>query len=137
MEAVTFNIEPYIGAGPIKFGMTKAEVSKILGKPEHSAKNSIGLLVERRGAVKIRYNDKGKANEISFLDTVSVIFDGQDLFNSPQGLKFLQTKEKPIDKYGFKVFFSLGIAVTGISKKKEDKTLTVFAKELEPLWREV
>lgn len=134
MKSVTFNIEPYIGAGPIKFGMTKAAVAKILGKPEHSGKISMGRTDERRGAVAIRYNKKGKVDEISFLDTVFVTFEEQDLFNSPKGLKFLETKEKPIDKYGFKIFFGLGVAVTGISKKKEEKTISVFAKELEPLW---
>ena len=135
MEQVTFNIDPYIGAGPIKFGMTKAQVAKILGKPEHSGKTYTGRTDERRGPIAIRYNKKGKVDEISFLDTVSVTFDGQDLFNSPKGLKFLETKEKPVSSYGFKIFFSLGIAVTGISKKKEEKTVSVFAKELESLWK--
>ena len=134
MKPVTFNIEPYIGAGPIKFGMTKAQVAKILGKPEHYGITHSGRIDERRGPVAIRYNKKGKVDEISFLDTALVTFDGQGLFNSPKGLKFLETKEKPVDSYGFKIFFSLGIAVTGISKKKEEKTVSVFAKELEPLW---
>ncbi len=36
-----FDLEPHIGAGKIKLGMTRDETRKILGKPEYSAEKSV------------------------------------------------------------------------------------------------
>tara|TARA_R110001583_G_scaffold194180_1_gene364507 strand:+ start:532 stop:960 length:429 start_codon:yes stop_codon:yes gene_type:complete len=37
-----FRIEPNIGVGPIKFGMTKAEVASVFGLPEFENGNRVG-----------------------------------------------------------------------------------------------
>jgi hypothetical protein len=44
--------------------------------------------------------------------------------------------EKPLNTLGFKVFFNFGIAVTGFSKNKESKSISVFSKELVKDWKD-
>ena len=37
---------------------------------------------------------------------------------------------------GFKVYFEVGIALTGFGKYKEAKTISIFSKELINIWKQ-
>lgn len=131
---IVFEIDPYAGVGPVKFGMSKKDVEKILGKPEDAYKDFLDRTVEVRGSISIKYA-KSKVNEVSFLDGVDVFLNGINILKDKDAIKKLDSLGQPHNSVGFKIYFDLGIMVTGFSKKKEDKTLSVFAKELEPLLR--
>jgi len=132
---IDFQIDPYVGVGPVKFGMGKKDVEKILGKPEDTYKDFLDRTVEVRGSVSIKYA-KSKVNEMSFLDDADVFLSGINVLKDKDAIKKLDAIGTPHNSVGFKIYFDLGIMVTGFSKKKEDKTLSVFTKELEPLLRQ-
>lgn|SRR5688572_2723737 len=133
---INYQIDPYIGVGPIKFGAGKKDVEKVLGKPDDTYKDFLDRTVEVRGSVSIKYSKPGKVNEVSFLDDVDVFFREINILKDKDAAKKLDAISKPENSVGFKIYFDLGITVTGFGKKKEAKTLSVFAKELEPLLRE-
>lgn len=132
---IKYEIVPYESVGPILFGMSKREVAAIFGKPDITEKDFIGRVVELRNELSIKYNKAGKVNEVTFSDGANVHLNGISIFNHDDALSRLNDIEKPFNTVGYKVYFLLGIAITGFSKKKDSKTLSVFARELEPLWR--
>jgi hypothetical protein len=74
-----FQIEPYKGAAPIRFGMSEADVLQILGDPAHAGANSSGYRHYTYGApvmsVGFAKEDRG-VNHVAFSSGVEVIFRG-------------------------------------------------------------
>jgi hypothetical protein len=58
---IDFDIEPHVGVGPIRFGMTRAEVRKVLGKPKSTNK-------ERDGFLDGFYVDFDEAGSVEFIE---------------------------------------------------------------------
>ena len=52
----TFSLVPYVGAIPIRFGMTSSDVSKILGPPLRVSLNFLGEREEDWDELAIRYS---------------------------------------------------------------------------------
>lgn len=130
-----FSIHPYSGVGPITFGMSRRRVAALLGQPEAVDRDFLGRVAEVRGGVSVKYDKANRVNEISFTSDVDVYLGDVHVFASKRLLKQLAATEEPYETVGFKVFFGIGIALTGFGKKKEAKTLSVFSKDLVPLWR--
>ncbi|BAX79342.1 hypothetical protein [Labilibaculum antarcticum] len=72
-----FELEPHIGAGKIKLGMTRDETRKILGKPEYSSEKSVmnygdfSMPVPTKDGyfkneLQITFDDNNKADFIEF-----------------------------------------------------------------------
>src|SRR4051812_23894249 len=64
-----FNIQPFIGALPVVFGMQRKRVHEILGKPEssHPIWNGSGLSEYWQDAgVVVGYNNEGVVNHLGF-----------------------------------------------------------------------
>tara|TARA_R110001592_G_scaffold341938_2_gene631382 strand:- start:296 stop:805 length:510 start_codon:yes stop_codon:yes gene_type:complete len=72
-----FKIEPHIGAGDLKFGMSRDEIQQILGTPEHTSKQmimdygdfSISIPAKDgyfKNELQISFDDNNKANFIEF-----------------------------------------------------------------------
>ena len=131
-----FKIEPYVGVGKINFGMSKAEIKTLIGNPVIETIGFLGFTEFQYKKFTIRFNKKGMVNEISFLSDVLVMINDIDIFNNPNSIKELTRLEKPLNTLGFKVFFNFGIAVTGFSKNKENKSISVFSKELVKDWKD-
>lgn len=76
----TFHIEPYVGALPIRFGMKKREVARLLGKPTSTAPNYLGDSEERRNGVNIRYAKDGRGViDLSIFGASRVVFQDVEL----------------------------------------------------------
>lgn len=43
--------------------------------------------------------------------------------------------EKPFERLGFKVYFSLGITITGFSDNEEATTVNIFSSDLKDKWK--
>ncbi|HSC69489.1 MAG TPA: hypothetical protein VLC79_17485 [Cellvibrio sp.] len=130
MSKIIFDISPYKGADPIFFGMSSQEVESILGSPEDKYIDFLERNVEIRDDIFIKYNKKGLVNEITCSPGVDVLLNGTNIFKNKEALSILESLDTPEDSMGFKTFFKLGISLTGFSKKKESKTISVFSKEM-------
>lgn len=133
----TYDLVPYVSVGEIKFGMTKTELMKIFSKEPNFTSISFSKRTTLDwDSIKVRLNKKGLVDEVSFIEGYSIIYNGLDILNDSKAIKELSKKEKPYSSVGFKVFFEFGIAVTGFSKKKDHKALSVFSKELIKTWKD-
>lgn len=53
-----WTIEPYVGAGPLKFGMSPAEVAEILGPPESTSKISASFALAGQDDMAEEFKDR-------------------------------------------------------------------------------
>ena len=133
----TYNLIPYVSVGNIKFGMTKTDLIEVFNKDPDSTSVSFSKRTTLDwNNIKVRLNKKGLVDEVSFIENDTVLYNELDILNDPNAIKELSKKEKPYNTVGFKVFFEFGIAVTGFSKKKDHKSLSVFSKELIKEWKD-
>ena len=130
-------IYPYVSVGDIKFGMKKEDVESIFDRePDTVSQDYLKRIDARWDNVSIKFNKKKIVNEISFISgKYKVIYEDIDIFSNDNIIKLLNKNEKPLNTVGFKVYFEVGIALTGFGKNKEEKTVSVFSKELIDLWK--
>ena len=134
-----FKINPYESVGDIRFGMAKDEIMALFGKePDNISFDYLQRTNMMWDNISIKLNAKELVNDISFVDSKYKIFykDISVMEGSGALIKLLNKTEKPLNTVGFKVYFAVGIALTGFGKSKEDKTISVFSKELIKLWKE-
>jgi hypothetical protein len=148
--AMHWNIVPYVGVGPLTFGMTQTEVAAILGPPEAvqpamSAGASPALkkkyrndVVEHRigkGAETIKpsieYN-KGRLVSIELHDLIKgVAYNGINLFELPKPEATRRLTELSshyaVDHEDL-VFLDLGIALSNDESWEYAPSINIFAK---------
>lgn len=133
-----FVMNPYVSVGEIKFGMNRDEVKSLFEQePDFEYTDPVMKIKTLQwDNLKVRLNIKGKVEEISFFEGANkAIFQDINMLEEPALSKILDKIDKPMSTVGFKVYFKIGVAITGFSKKKDDKTVTIFSKELIPLWK--
>jgi len=126
-----FTLVPYIGAKPVTFEMTAADVEQILGPAETVGVNDLGERDERRGPMNIRYSlDDGKVVEIVFDPMASLLYQGNNLLNETALVDFLlRFDDQPFEFVGFLIFLDLGITATGFHDDDEaQKSIMVFRR---------
>jgi hypothetical protein len=127
---VIFEIEPFEAAGPIRFGMTRAEVHARLGNSTRETRNSRGEVDESWGPVSLRYgSENGEVVEVGLVPPAIATYKGHDLFAVPDLIRVLQADDPvPMEYMGFIVFLSLGITVTGFHDGDDSqRAVTAFA----------
>lgn len=130
-------IHPYISIGNIKFGMNEEEVKLLFNNnPDIVLHDYLKRTDARWDNISVKFDKKGLVNEVSFIKgRYRFFFDDIDLFNDNNTIKTLNKIEKPLNTMGFKVYFKIGIALTGFGKNKEEKTISIFSKELIKIWK--
>lgn len=130
-------IHPYISIGNIKFGMNEEEVKLLFNNnPDIVLHDYLKRTDARWDNISVKFDKKGLVNEVSFIKgRYRAFFDDIDLFNDNNTIKTLNKIEKPLNTMGFKVYFKIGIAVTRFGKNKEEKTISIFSKELIKIWK--
>lgn len=126
-----FEIVPYHGAEPIRFGMTVDEVAAVFGPPMKVNKNFKGERSEYRDGVNVCYSiDATKVVEIGFARSTEVLYKEHRLFELPDPLALLiKDDPQPFEFLGFIIFLNLGITATGFHDQDESqKAITVFAR---------
>lgn len=83
-----FVIDPYVGAGNLRLGMTTQEVREIMGvEPEPLEKaareQSTADLFEQQGIV-VFYDEQGRSEAIEFNGPATPAYDGQSLLRLSQ-----------------------------------------------------
>ena len=132
-----FDIKPYLGVGPLRFGMTRKQVEDVLGLPDKTRSTTFfNETIEFRceNALQTVYSAEGALVEISFGRAVEgVTFNDLDVFKAP-GREVIERLVKadgnPLEIVGIIVFLNLGISMTGFLQDDEpgQKAIGVFAK---------
>lgn len=129
-------VNPYISIGDIKFGMKKEEVVQLFERePDTSFQDCLKRTDARWENISVKFNKKGLVNEVSFVDGKYQVFFEKTNLLSKDIIEVLKKKEKPLDTVGFKVFFEVGVALCGFGRNKEEKSVSIFSKELIKIWK--
>ena len=133
-----FNIQPYVGALPIKFGMPRAEVHKLLGPPESSFPiwDDSGVSEHYSQArYVIGYNNDGLVNHLGFSPGgVELSIKGQPIWTAecqpdPNPV-LLALDPEPMEFAGFWYFLAIGVTSTGYhDDDPAQRAVTVFPRD--------
>lgn len=133
-----FEIISYVGALPLRFGMTQDEVEKIFGKPAYRQLTLMGRIHVAYDAFYIRYTPEDqKLADISFSPESRLFFDGIDIFRDPKSFEKIVSKDScPYESVGFVILIDLGMAMTGFHDGDEEQlAVTVFPRQDRRLFR--
>lgn len=110
-----FELKPYSGIGPLRFGMLEDDVLSLLGMPISRTKNRRNEIEARYSDIFIRFSSDGHdLVEVGFLASSNLIFNNIDIFNEDNSLESLIALDGDVREYlGFIVFFNLGLTLTG------------------------
>ena len=124
-----FTIVPYVGALPIKFGMSQAEVTELLGEPKLRSETFAGRLSHNYENVVVGYSELGRVNHVAFLPGSHVELEGVDPFG-PSGFdKLVAIDGGAMEVSGAVVLPNLGIAADGfVTGDEGDKGVAVFVR---------
>ena len=124
-----FQVLPYVGAGPVTFGMTPEQVAALLGAPRRVQKNVLGERDESREGVRVCYSGSGHVVEIGLAPPTTASYKGADLFGIDDPIALLLKDDpEPFESVGFLVFLQLGLTATGLHDDDQaQKAVTVFA----------
>jgi hypothetical protein len=125
--------EPYIGVGPIKFGMSITEVEKILGKPWKTIQRTGWKLRENRENLAIIYSkENSTVDEISCWPELEVFYHGRDIMQNDILAYLKNFDNEPYESTeGSIIFFRLGLVTGGYHDNDESqKNVTFFKKGL-------
>lgn len=128
---VSFTIEPYIGAIPLRFGMSPADVKVILGPPDELIPHPLGSRSELRKYLSLGYDSTGSSLiEVVFSPGCNVSYRGQDLFLTTDLIAFLQQFDpNPKSWVGFVIFLDLGISLSGFHDGDESQKAIAIVKK--------
>lgn len=116
-------IIPFVGIGPYKFGDSFEDVqNKSSANQELFDDKKIKRIID--GIYSLQFQD-GKLSEISLLPSNVVFLYKMKVFTD----LFHETLKQEHDyvyKFGFLIFNSLGIALSGFEEKEETKTVTMY-----------
>jgi hypothetical protein len=122
-------IEPYIGAGSIKFGASEVNVIAQCGVPIRSALNRFDENVLDYDERTITIAQNGVV-EIGFVPQQGITLRGLDLFNDKKAFLELCLQDgQALEFVGFVILPRFGVTFTGFhAGPEEDKAVTVFAR---------
>ena len=124
------NIEPRVGVGEVRFGMTLEEVLAVLGEPEWSGYDSEGDAERRWPNLTVRWGRETETvAEIAVPVENRVTIAGHLLPLDSDPLTVLcELDPEPVRCLGFLIFREIGVAISGFHDGDEDqRALTVFA----------
>lgn len=121
-----FDLQPYLGAGPLRLGMSRIQVEDVLGPPDKTKRTVFRNETQefrRESGLQTVYSAPGEALvEISFYGNQSVAFEDLDIFHT-QGTNVIkrlaEADGKSLETVGILVFLNLGITLTGFLQEDE------------------
>lgn len=125
MTLPLYTLVPFTQVGPLRFGMSRADVLALLGPVEREQKTYAGGLLERRKAVFTIYKNE-KLHEVTLSPGARVMVDNH-LVLKQAGLDYLlATYPHQATAVGFTVSPTLGMGFTGFGKSKDAKVGLAF-----------
>lgn len=126
------HIIPYYSFGPLLFGRSsKNDCIQVLGEPLRSIRNREDVEEFHYKELIIRFDRLASViRECTLLPYAEAVIDGIPVTWDLEFLRQACDRDgSPKDVYGFIVFISLGIAVTGIhDQDKSQLAITVFSR---------
>lgn len=130
----SFNIEPFVGALPIRFGMNRAKVHELLGTPEasHAIWDRSGTTdYWNESRVNVGYDNQDIVNHVGLAPGGCELFlNGNVIWSvetqpDPNG-ELLHLDPAPLETMGILVFTALGISTGGYHDSDDaQRSLTV------------
>lgn len=85
-----FDLQPYVGAGPLRFSMSREEVHGLLGVPNRSWTMRSGNIAESWPEVVIRYEKETQCIiEMEFKSSAQIEYQGIKLFEDAEAFREL------------------------------------------------
>ena len=119
MSVRKFQIESFVGALPLRFGMTPNEVIGTIGAPDHQGLNYFGNLTLHYHSKRLDLNigfDKssGLATHFGFGKRSSVTYRDHDFFGDPQAWRRVVHLSSDCHEWvGIIILADLGITLSG------------------------
>lgn len=132
----SYQIKPYVGVGPLEFGMSPDQARGLIGPADEVAPDrDEGVLTEFRlsSALQLTYElSSQKLVGISLYHPLAgVAVDGLELdwSESEQWLAELKRRDPAHGRsYGIDVFFKFGVSASGLQHRENgDKSVSAFA----------
>lgn len=126
-----FNLEPYVGIGPLRFGMSQDQVKSIVGEPERILTNRRGEPDFQYSGINIRFSSEElRLVELGIYPSTSLTVMGVSVFDEPDAFsKIVELDGQVFECYGFIIFFGLGVTMTGFHDEDgSQKAVTLFAR---------
>jgi hypothetical protein len=132
-----FVVDPYVGVGPLRLGMSRGEVQNVLGLPDRSKNSRFNAKIIDQWTtedITVVFSDNsGTAVEIGFgSEQAQAEVRGIKIFGNdgPSVYRDLCVADgAPRTDVGFTVLFSLGLTLDGfLTTDQDDRAVTVFAK---------
>jgi hypothetical protein len=133
----SFDIHPYLGALPIIFGLTRAEVHALLGVPQVSSPPTPWRGISdswEGGNPSIGYDEKETVTHIGFgPGDFSLLLSGSPLWSASEhpdpNPALLRLDPNPVEALGFLMFDRIGVTTTGYHDDDEDDlAITVYPR---------
>jgi len=135
---VRFDIQPYVGALPITFGMHQRDVHRILGRPERSSPiwNKSGFSEHYLGGgYNVGYNNAWIVDHLGFgPGAVELAIQARLIWTlaeqSDPNPIFLTLDPEPVEFVGFWFFLRIGVTTTGYHDDDPNQlAITVFTRD--------
>lgn len=136
-EQINWNLEPFSGIGPLRFGMTQAEVALVLGPWDSVTRRGTDALQEYRDSMlsPVLSYSEGKLASLDFGRRCQRVFVGPvDYFGKPNSRMLtylLKVDPELLDVGGELISTSLGICCAGLLDEDEDdndKMVTAYSR---------
>jgi hypothetical protein len=123
---VEYEVRPYVGVGPFRFGMTPDDAIRAIGPPARQTRTASKELKLRYVEFCLVFSNAAGLVEVSFEPEAHLIVGGIDLFFNPAALRRLAKSDpSPLESVGILFFPKLGITLSGFHKEGS-RTATVI-----------
>jgi len=123
---MNYDVIPYVGVGPLRFGMTPEDVTRSSGPPLHNDRTRNNELKQRHPDFTLVFSDAVGLVEASFAPEAHLMVGGVDLFRHRAPLRHLAALDpSPLESVGILYFPKLGITLSGFHKE-DSRTVTVM-----------
>jgi hypothetical protein len=127
--AFTFDIEPFVGALPVRFGMGRADVHRVLGAPEasHPIWDKSGTTdYWNESRINVGYDNDGLVKHIGFCPGgCELSLRGRRLWSMTEqpdpNPELLRLDPRPVESVGILVFAALGVSTSGYHDDDEEQ----------------
>jgi hypothetical protein len=121
-QSPKYVLQPLVGLTVVKFGMTQAQIAKVLGKPRDVDDDDVlEMISEKRDGMAFEYwyEDKKKLGAVQFLKGTSVFYGDVDLMNTKDVTDLLKKQDPKSNDYaGYTNFPKLGLTLGGFGKRR-------------------
>lgn len=123
-----FESVPYVGAGPLRFGMSPQEVGALLGQPQIVTRTWKKTLAHGYPGLRLFYSQQNTLAECGFEPTLQLIVKGVDAVNDKLALqKLAKLDPHPLRHMDTVLFPALGLTM-GVRRTPDNCEVAVFEK---------